>query len=142
MGMYTRLVLNVAIKEKTPSVALVQAMLATDDAEQGPVPDDRRRWMLRCCSHYHDNIQAAQFEHDEIAHTWKLSVTCDLKNYEQEIQWFLATIAPDVETNDLAGYVRYEEAVQPELVWFVDGKPVYFTPDHRGAPPEIARLGA
>lgn len=140
MGMYTRLVLNVAIKENTASVALIQAMLSGEGASVIG-SDGRRSWMLRCCSHYHDNINASQFEHDDIAHTWKLSVTCDLKNYEQEIQWFLATIAPDVETNDLAGYVRYEEAIQPELVWFVEGKPIYFTPDHKGAPPEIARLG-
>ncbi len=137
MGMYTRLVLNVAIKDNAPSVALIQAMLSGDGV---PCELERVAWMLGCCSHYHDNINASKFEHDDIAHTWKLSVTCDIKNYEQEIQWFLTTIGPDVETDDLAGYVRYEEAVSPELVWFVGGKPVYFTPDLRGAPPEIARL--
>ena len=127
MGMYTRLVLNVSIKDGSPSVALIQKMTADNSDLEG-----RRGWMLRGSSYYHDNIQSLKFKQNDspaIDPSWKLSVCCDLKNYEQEIQWFLDTIAPDVETSDLAGYVRYEEDTAPELIWFRDNKPVYFTPE-------------
>ena len=129
MGMYTRLVLNVAIEEDAPIVTEVAAMVANKGTHKG-----RRAWMLGSSSYYHDKINACSFEHDDISKTWKLSVCCDLKNYEDEVAWFLDFIAPHVATDDLAGYVRYEETVSPTLVWFRAGKPVLFEPT---LPPEI-----
>lgn len=97
--------------------------------------EGRRTWMLKSASYYHDNISHASLDYDDISKVYKLSVVCDLKNYEAEIEWFLDWIAPHVKTTDLAGYVRYEEHVSPELIWFRDGKAQKFTPI---LPPEIS----
>lgn len=122
MGMYTRLVLNVALKkDMDPGMLATLKKMVEGNAEELP---GRLRWMLKSSSYYHDNINQAGLEQDWQG-PWKLSVTCDLKNYEDEIDQFLKMIGPFVETHDLAGYVRYEENQMPTLVWFKGGKPVY-----------------
>lgn len=85
MGMYTRLVLNVKLTESHPVVDTVKRMMAGDATD---LPD-RQPWMLRSSSYYHDNIQHCSLEHDKISHCWKLSVVCDLKDYDGEIDAFL-----------------------------------------------------
>lgn len=125
MGMYTRLVLNVKLAESHPVVDVVRRMV-NGTADDLP---DRQPWMLKSSSYYHDNIQCCQLEHDSISHCWKLSVVCDLKDYDGEIDAFLNRIAPAVETDDMAGYVRYEENDIPDLVWFVGGNVVRIKPD-------------
>ncbi len=128
MGMYTRLDLNVALNPKHPVVATVRRMVAGEATEL----EGRLQWMLRSSSYYHDNIQHATLEYDTISKCEKLSVVCDLKDYENEIQTFLGMIAPAVARGRFAGYVRYEESDVPDLVWFIDGKVVRVTPtlDH------------
>lgn len=124
MGMYTRLVLNVAVRETAPIITELCSMVRGEGTHGG-----RRAWMLGSSSHYHDNINSKSIEYDEVSKCWKLSVCCDLKNYEDEIQWFLDFIAPYVKTQDLAGYVRYEENEAPDLIWFKEGKRMLFTPE-------------
>lgn len=116
MGVYTRLVLNVAL---TPVPALLETLQAM--VKGGAPGEGRFPHMLRSSSYYHDAIQHASLEYDDISTAWKLSVTCDLKNYEDEIARFLTMIAPAVVTDELAGYFRYEESVMPTLFWFRDG---------------------
>lgn len=79
--MYTRLVLNVAIREsETAAVEMLKKALK----EEAELPG-RLEWMFCSSSYYHDNVQHASFEYDDISKRWRLSVTCDLKNYEDEI---------------------------------------------------------
>lgn len=123
MGMYTRLVLNVAIKENTDSVGLIEAMLSGSEAAKDQHHlDGCRRWMLGGSSYYHDDINSTKFEYDKISRCCKLSICCDFKNYENEIKWFLERIAKDVDTTGCAGYVRYEENIFPTLIWFCKGE--------------------
>jgi hypothetical protein len=130
MGMYTRLVLNVAIDEKQTDV--VDTLKAAVNG--GCTLPGRLSWMFGSSSYYHDNIQHASFEHDDIAHTWKLSVTCDLKNYEDEIAQMLQLIAPAAATDECAGYYLYEEDISPTLFWFHKGQVVTLTPE---IPPQL-----
>lgn len=125
MGMYTRLDLNVAlISGQDKIVNTVRRMVAGEATEL----EGRLQWMLKCSSYYHDNIQHASLEYDDISKCFKLSVVCDLKNYESEIETFLRMIAPAVD-NCFAGYVRYEEDTVPDLIWFVDGEVLRCTPE-------------
>lgn len=136
MGMYTRFVLNVALIKDVPEqvVNIITQMLHSDQipAAEGlndPIfQTDRAVWMLRCSSYYHDNINNVSFVKDEISNQWKLSVVCDLKNYENEIELFCNWIAPYVATEEFAGYRRYEETDVPRLLWFWDGKPKWYDP--------------
>lgn len=124
MGMYTRLDLNVALKADNPAlIATVRRMVAGEADEL----KGRLKWMLLSSSYYHDNIQHAALKFDDISKAHKLSVVCDLKNYDDEINTFLLMLAPAAE-NCFAGYVRYEEDEIPDLIWFVDGKLVRCTP--------------
>ena len=125
MPTYTRLVLNVTLDpEKKSIVDEVRLISQGEGTHEG-----RRAWMLNTSSYYHDNIQHCSLEYDTVGKFEKLSVVCDIKDYEDEIDWFLSFIAPAVLTDDLAGYVRYEESVAPDLVWFVDGRVFKFTPE-------------
>ena len=118
MGMYTQLVLNVAFKEKAPREFIDELgfMVKGEGTHDG-----RRKWMLTGSSHYFGNIHHCSLEYDGVSHEWKLSVTCDLKNYEREIEWFLGFIAPHVTADGFAGTYRYEKEEFPSLVWFSGG---------------------
>lgn len=140
MGMYTRFVLNVALRKETPDqvIKIIQQMLwddqipAAEGLEDPIFKTDRAAWMLQCSSYYHDNIRNSKFEFDEISSQWKLSTVSDLKNYENEIKLFCDWIAPYVETKDFAGYSRYEESEIPTLLWFEDGHACWYTPNIPG----------
>lgn len=125
MGMYTRLDLNVALKPDDKEFIDTVTRMVNGNAPELP---GRMAWMFGSSSYYHDNIQHASIEFDEIGNNHKLSVVCDLKNYENEIEKFLEMLAPHVETSKFAGYVRYEENELPDLIWFVGGKVVRVTP--------------
>ncbi len=128
MGMYTRLDLNVPLTDGHPIIDTVRRMVAGEATE---LPG-RLQWMFKSSSYYHDNIQHASLEWDDISKSHKLSVVCDLKNYEGEIEHLLEMLVPAVGTNRFAGYVRYEESDVPDLIWFIGGKVVRVTPtlDH------------
>lgn len=135
MGMYTRLDLNVRFKLGTPADVIDE--LDRMVRGEGALRDGRWGWMLKSSSYYHDNINHASLIREELSGEWKLSVCCDLKNYESVIEEFCDWIAPHVETDAIAGYKRYEENAAPDLLWFVDGKAFWFTPT---LPPELAEL--
>ena len=125
MGMYTRLDLNVAIRpDNTELIHTLQRMVAGN----APELEGRSRWMFWSSSYYHDNIQHASLIYDDISNMYKLSVVCDLKNYEGEIEKLLEMIAPYTNSR-FAGYVRYEENSVPDLVWFVEGKMIRCSPE-------------
>jgi hypothetical protein len=118
--MYTRLVLNVALKKGTPAdvIAELQRMLTGDGTLGG-----RLNWMFGCSSYYHDNINVRQLiVPDAVDGEHKLSVVCDLKNYEDEITTICDWLASHVETDRCAGYRLYEEDDAPTLLYFHDGK--------------------
>jgi hypothetical protein len=126
MGMYTRLVLNIAIPEKATIIPALHAMVAGRDENPDPAITGRLCWMFNSSSYYHQNIQQVSFKHDDISKEWKLSVTCDIKNYENEIETLANWLAPHIKEEALAGYSRYEEDENGcDLLWFRGGKAVW-----------------
>lgn len=118
MGMYTELVLG--FQTKNPElIELIQHML------NGKTPkyNDRRDWFLNCSSCYFPcTMSHSAIEKDDCSDWWNCSIRCSLKNYEQEIQWFLGELLQKLEEKDgkLLGYYRYEEDQDPTLVWATD----------------------
>ncbi len=126
MGMYTRLVLNVPLKDDGSGFIDTVKRMSMGKADELP---GRLSWMFTSSSYYHDNINHSSFVFDDIDKEWKLSVTCDLKNYENEISSFLKLVAPHVTTRHCAGYYLYEGCIIPTLIWFVSGHVVTITPE-------------
>jgi len=129
MGMYTELVLNVALNDNitAQALAVLRGMVGGEDAET--VTDrehalfrtERWKWMLHSSSHYFVPEATAKLVVKDYCASKHLSVRCDLKNYSGEIEAFLDWLAPCVE-DGFAGYKRYEEDDDPTLIYFSGGK--------------------
>lgn len=152
MGMYTELVMNVALKDDTPGEVLgaLDWMLTSENFGERPanLPNhrlfnlDRAQVMLRMGSFYFvPDAQSALFRanHRENGAPFHLSIRCDLKNYEGEIEAFADWIAPYVECScvNFAGYKRYEEDAAPTLLWIIDGEAEWFSIDSGSLPAEV-----
>lgn len=130
MGMYTALHLGVDLKKDTPHEVIntLKYMLEPHNDPRNPPPtpahalffDTRWQWMLLSDSYY--------FRHDthSVLTTAPsgyitLSVTCNLKNYDSEIEKFLDWITPYVDAcvGDFLGYMRYE-GDDPVLLYWID----------------------
>lgn len=129
MGMYTELVLNVAL-QNIPSDALdvLRGMTQGDDStspnmEHRLFETPRWQWMLCSSSHYFVPEATAKLIERDYASSKYLSVRCDLKNYNGEVEAFLEWIAPFAESG-FAGYKRYEEDSDPTLIYFENGQVV------------------
>lgn len=132
MGMYTELMLGVSFKKETPD-KIINAINHMAKDIDGPGPDmdhalfftrdERWRWMLKSASSYYFEAKACLvWTLDEITSRHYLTVITSIKNYEKEWELFLDFIAPWVDEDGFAGYMRYEEADDPSLIYFVDGK--------------------
>lgn len=125
MGMYTQLNLHVRFNNDTPVeiINLVRQMAEpTDETQYSPIhpfiKHGRARFMLRCGSYYHTIQPSTEFWFDEISNQWVLNTRCDFKNYDNEIDNFLAIIEPHVEHRGFAGFKLYEEDEHPTLIYF------------------------
>jgi hypothetical protein len=134
MGMYTALHFGADLKLDTPDqiVNILRYMLDEKHDPHSPPAtpehplfgvDTRWRWMLMGDSWY--------FRHESFSkvidcpgggHT--LSITCNLKNYNDEISKFLDWIMPYVmeEPGGWLGYWMYEEDEIPTLIFFPGGE--------------------
>lgn len=120
MGMYTELVLKCEVVDDIP--ATVKAMLEflfNDGQEPTELPDheffkcERWRSIGKCSSYYHTPFALSRFSEGYIFSR------SDLKNYDGEIEKFLAWVRPylDVpEWRDVIGWTWYEEAEAPTLI--------------------------
>jgi hypothetical protein len=130
MGMYTELVASFELKENAPKQVLDILTHMTVYSEQTvDVPDhpffkcERWHFMLRCSSAYFVGAAHSTLQHSEVYDCYSLLVHCNFKNYENELDLFLNWLAPYVKRRGFAGYSRYEEDVQPKLIYCVeDGK--------------------
>ena len=124
MGMFTELYLRSDLKEDTPKevIDLLRAMV-DGTAETTPFGDGHCPWMLRSCSHYHFPFFYSRMEYVDYLDRWYLFVRCDLKNYEQEIEAFLAWVKPYINANDgeYLGHTRYEEDPLPTHLIYGEG---------------------
>ena len=117
MGMYTELVLGVELE--SPPARLVATLQEMVNEEEWSDLPGRWGWMLQSTSYYFAGDSYSTLRWDDISDSYFLTVRCDLKNYEGEIESFLQWIAPYVQPRGFAGYVRYEEDAVPTLLYFV-----------------------
>ena len=118
MGMYTEIYVNVGLKEDTPEtiIATLQTICNGYTPEGFP---SRTGSLFRDCSYYTPRTCVSHLTYDEISKQWSLLGKGDLKNYEDEIEYFFNWIMLWVEgwPGDFIGYHRYEESQEPTLVF-------------------------
>lgn len=131
MGMYTQLHYGVRLKKNTPQqvVDLLQFMLGDEAKKPTELPDhdlfrtSRWSYMLTCDSYYFNYKTCSNMRLDDIAGQWFFSVTCNVKNYNNEIEKFIDWLMPYVEAmeGDFLGYSRYEETETPTIIYYSKG---------------------
>ena len=131
--MYTELVLNVSIKDETSDDVLsaLKWMLDSKAPTEFLLIDhelfslSRAQYMLRSSSYYFIPQPSSSLIEDCYGgKTHYLSIRCDLKNYESEIETFLSWISTYLECG-FAGYMRYEENDDPTLIYIDNGDVKY-----------------
>lgn len=130
MGMYTQFHFGSDLKKETPKEVtdLLQAMsdgIAYElDEKQLPNHDffkcSRWAYLFTMGSEYFDYETACHFGKNELFGTYNLSVTSNLKNYDNEIDLFVDWIHPYLSKydGDFLGYSRYEETEIPEVIYY------------------------
>lgn len=128
MGMYTELVVGIQLKQDAPEDVVETLKYMAGDIEYlATVPihslfqTSRWKHMFRSSSYYFDGDTRSTMRYDDISKAYHLTIRCDLKNYDSEIEEFLDWIAPYSCTEGFVGYYRYEEAENPTLVYFDEG---------------------
>lgn len=130
MGMYTELVLGFELKKHIPEkiINTLHYMIGTkntiynldDDFLDGK---NRQRFMLHSSSQYFAYSKPlSNMYYDEVSRTYRVSIRCNLKNYENEIHSFLHWIAPYIYdySNFFLGYSMHEGTDNPTLIYLKD----------------------
>lgn len=140
MGMYTQLHLGVRLKKNLGDANkdIINFMLGEQESEPVELPQhelfNHSRWqyMLQCDSYYFEYKTTHLFKYDEIGDCYWFNVTCNLKNYENEIELFLNWLLPYIEEEHcMIGYFRYEENSMPAIITLdsIRNKSYYYVPD-------------
>jgi hypothetical protein len=134
MGMYTELVCAFELKQTAPKemATILRAMTVGDvdyleDLEEKHATPNhalfstyRWKFMLRCDSYYFDGDTSSTIRYDDIAKAPIVTIRCNLKNYDQEIEKFIDWVKPHIQGangNYFIGYSRYEEDDKPTLIF-------------------------
>ena len=122
MGMYTQFHFGSQLKSDTPKevIDILEFMAGITDEEPSIIPEheffkcDRWKVLFRMSSAYFDYQTHCEFSEG------CLSVTSNLKNYDNEIDKFVCWVSPYLRKyeGDFLGYSRYEEFEQPELIFY------------------------
>lgn len=120
MGMYTEIYVNVDLVGDLPEEVL--NVLKAVVGEQGYchyLEGFPNRWgyLFNSGSYYTPNTSVKNLTYDTISGQWSLLGKGDLKNYDNEIQEFFEWIMPYVEDEGFMGYYRFEESLEPILVF-------------------------
>lgn len=130
MGMYTEFVMAAKLKKDTPKTVIDILEFMMRDREDPPIdlPDhplfQTERWgiMLCCDSAYfagdtHSMLSKRKYD---FGVEYTLTIRCNLKNYDSEIEWFLDWISPYIDStyDGFIGYMLYEEYDDPTLIYF------------------------
>lgn len=127
MGMYTELVMACTFSKLNDNdIKILMCMVGGEDFEETVVeiPDHplflTSRWKLMLCSdsYYFDGVTHSNFAYDSIGKDYRLTVRCNLKNYDDEIEKFLDWIIQKSDTQGFVGYTRHETAKIPSLIYF------------------------
>jgi hypothetical protein len=130
MGMYTELVCAFELKEETPDkiIDIINFMcdddygLYTDLPEHELFETTRWKFMLRSDSYYFEGSTNSTIEHDSLVGGYYVTIRCNLKNYDNEIEKFIDWISEYIRKDDyfrkqFIGYKRYEENDDPTLIY-------------------------
>ncbi len=128
MGMYTQLHIGTTLKPNLSCdiVDVLNFMVGDREEEPENIPShdlfkcDRWQYMLQCDSYYFDYKTTQLFTWDEIGNHYWFNVTCNLKNYTDEIALFLDWIydyLDEPHADNFIGYMRYEEDDEPTLIY-------------------------
>lgn len=131
MGMYTELILGCKLKSETPNeiIDVLTYMTVKDQdgfelPEAWPFPaDSRHKWMFWGGSYYFGVTHGTEpyFQYDAISKAWILSTRSNIKNYNSEIETFLAWLKPWIEqgsgAREFYAIVTYEEAAAPTIYY-------------------------
>lgn len=117
MGFYTQLHLDVELKKDTPQeiITILQDMVKGNSLYW----ENRLNWCFKSSSYYFNNYSHSNIWFDEISSQYKLFVHCDFKNYDNEIEILLEWLKPYIDTKGMIGYVRYEEDIEPTILYNV-----------------------
>lgn len=122
MGMYTELVFKAVIRSDVPESVRAVLNYLFNDAKQpdtGLLPDHEffqcSRWSVlgKRSSYYHTPFALSRYSGDYIFSR------SDLKNYDQEIEKFIAWVTPYLANlpGQCIGWTWYEEANEPTLLY-------------------------
>ena len=129
MGMYTELIFGASLKPDTPELVIdsLKYMMET-----GPKPVGFLFSEIDGFSHYDWLFQRSSYLFgvckpvskmwfDNIGKNWRLSVRCNIKNYNKEIEQFLNWIEPHIESGsgnrNMYAIVIYEEQNEPTIYY-------------------------
>ena len=131
MGMYTELVLAIEVKADTPESVLNDLRTSAKSGAIGKFSFFHRD------SYYFRGDSAVTFRYDDIGRAWYLTLRCNLKNYNSEIENFCEWLCNYVymDGDEFAGYKRYEEDPSPTLIYFTPKGVRYVTTT---TPPEVS----
>ncbi len=130
MGMYTEFCFAAELKPDTPeSVLAVLRFMLGEIEEEPPLPahplflTQRWDWMLRSDSYGFDADTHSVLRLEDVTDTYFLTIRCNLKNYDNEIEWFVDWITPYLKKfpGDFLGYQRYEGNEEPMLIYHEKG---------------------
>lgn len=127
--MYTELVLGARLKEDTPRHII--EMLKVIFRHNERLPEKYSDWEdkfpnIRCIpfgSSYYFAVQDdhSRLSYDDISKDWTITIRCNIKNYNNEIQNFIDWLTPYMRGSgldrDFLGYYLYEEDLKPTLIW-------------------------
>ena len=119
MGMYTEMFISTDLKKETPSgvIEVLYAMCRySEDSEALKEKPPRWRFLFSSSSYYTSNTACRSLTFDDATKQYSLIAKGDIKNYGSEIEEFFEFIAPWCDS-DFIGYYRYEEDVEPTLVY-------------------------
>ena len=125
MGMYTELIFGCSLKPDTPELVIDSLMHMLGHKERpADFPLDKLscRWMFDrasysfgVCKPVHD------MWFDSIGNNYVISVRCNIKNYDCEIETFLEWIKPHIEygsgNRNMYAIVTYEEQNEPTIYY-------------------------
>lgn len=129
MGMYTELIFGASLKKDTPN-EVIQSLKyilgeVQDKPSDFPLPDGRCEWLFRGASYYFgvcNSVNRMWF--DDIGKNYCISTRSNIKNYDNEIETFLAWIKPYIEigsgSREMYAVVTYEEAEEPKIYYLRD----------------------
>lgn len=123
MGMYTEFVCAFELRKDTPPLFIdtIEYMTGQSDSimeisDHKLFECDRWKFMLKSDSYYFDGDTHSTIRKDQFG-TWIVTIRCNLKNYDNEIDRFIYWVKPYMESKGFIGYKRYEEDKSPTLIY-------------------------